>query len=176
MACFHCKKYEAPKTYEYAQGGRVVTRSYCLKCFAQLFLSLEEVEEEKKLSACPYCGTTARELQTKKLVGCAHCYQTLKGDALPMIIKMQGRETHKGKTTVSDVENMQDDSEDTLLKKKLRLQKQCYELEEIIEKLKAEKDFEGAKDYADKLSRMKSIDGVEEEFVWRTSNSTSKRL
>ena len=109
MACFYCKKYEAPKTYEYAQGGRVITRSYCLKCFSRLFLSLDEVEEEKKLSACPYCGTTTKELQTKKLVGCAHCYQTLKSDALPMIIKMQGRETHKGKTTVSDVENLQED-------------------------------------------------------------------
>ena len=56
-----------------------------------------------------------------------------------------------------------------------RYEKQCNELELIINKLKAEGNYADAKGYADKLSVMKSKQAVEEEFVWRTRLNLSKQ-
>ena len=57
----------------------------------------------------------------------------------------------------------------------MRLEKQINELNCIIEKLTSENNFEDAKNYADKLSSMRSNAEIEEEFVWRTRLTTSKQ-
>ena len=96
---------------------------------------------------------------------------------MPMIIKMQGREAHKGKTPSLDsfeektLEYLggatltEEEYQEAL--ERSRLRRQCDELEIIIAKLTEEENYEGAQGYADKLSRMRSNARIEEEFVWR---------
>ena len=81
-----------------------------------------------------------------------------------VIVKMQGVETHQGKRPPPEFSEDGKEEDGTLSAK---CRRQCRELEYIIEKLKAEGNYEGAEGYAAKLSRMKSKLAVEEDFVWR---------
>ncbi|MBQ8428548.1 MAG: hypothetical protein IJX30_00400 [Clostridia bacterium] len=179
MRCCHCGEKEATKTYE-RRGKERKIEYYCMDCYDKLFLNAETAGESS-LSSCPYCGMSLTEFQSTKLVGCAHCYRTMKGGVYPVVVKMQGDGAHTGKTPpVSedgksvDLRDLESDAyEDTLQKE--RFKRQCNELEIIIAKLKAENNYEDAKDYADKLSLMRSNVEIEEEFVWRTRRTLSKQ-
>ena len=169
MLCCNCKKNQAAKTYEQIKNGEKSTTLYCLDCYERLFLYVKEAEGEKSLSACPYCGATKEEIVKSKLVGCGYCYKTLSDTVLPMVFSMQGAETHKGNCPPSGEEDGCENYEQA------RFRRQCHELETVMEKLVAEKDFQGAKEYEEKLKRMQEKSEVEEEFVWRRP-SLSKTL
>ncbi len=177
MRCFHCKENQATKTYERVKNGKKLSEFYCLQCYERLFFEDEIKAETDSTDTCPYCGMTLAEVEEKKLVGCAYCYKMMHGGVSPIIIKMQGKETHKGKGPVLDSEEEQkfarlgeaepSEAEMDAALERSRLRRQCYELEVILTKLKNEGDFEGAQGYADKLSRMRGNARIEEEFVWR---------
>ena len=56
----------------------------------------EEDERVKKLS-CPNCGKTYGEILEDGLLGCPDCYESFEPYIRPMILKMQGADTHTGK-------------------------------------------------------------------------------
>lgn len=183
MACGYCGKNQAVKTYEEIKNGKKQVEYYCLDCYHRLFLYTDEGAGELSLSSCPYCGTSLAEVKKNKLVGCAKCYKMMNGGMLPMIKKMQGERTHRGKTPPLDGYDMRAEGGARLMADDFRKQavalarfeRQCNELEVIIAKLKAENNYEDAKGYADKLSSMRSKSTIEEEFVWRTRPNLSKQ-
>ena len=65
MACGHCGKNQAVKTYEEIKNGKKKLEYYCLDCYHRLFLYAEEAEGVGALSACPYCGTTKAEIENE---------------------------------------------------------------------------------------------------------------
>ncbi len=178
--CQCCKKNHAARSYEVDKKKPELREFYCLECYSHLFLE-ENGGDEGSLSSCPYCGMTLEEIKTGKLVGCAHCYQTMQTGLYPMIEKMQGGRAHRGKTPPLEGEFGDIYVGDNPFGKKYRaeavaqarFERQCRELEIIIEKLKSEEDFEGAKSYADKLAVMKNRSAIEEDFVWRTRQALS---
>ncbi len=182
MACGHCGKNQAVKTYEEIKNGKKQVEYYCLDCYHRLFLYADETEGDFSLSACPYCGMTLAEVKKGKLVGCANCYKMMSVGTLPMIKKMQGEKAHRGKTpplegydvNVGGAQATADGFRAQAVAL-ARFERQCNELEVIIAKLKAENNYEDAKGYADKLSSMRSKSSIEEEFVWRTRPNSSKR-
>ncbi len=173
MRCCHCGEKEATKIYERTKGKNKKVEYYCMDCYDKLFLRARK-DGDTSLTSCPYCDMTLEEFQAGKLVGCAHCYQAMRAGILPTIVKMQGEQTHSGKTppvlfegkTVELKDLEPSVYQDTL--KAVRFERQCNELECIIAKLKEENNYEDAKDYADKLSSMRSNSEIEEEFVWRS--------
>lgn len=182
MLCCYCNKNQATETYERKLGGVRKTEYYCMACYERLFFANKEAEGEGALSACPYCGLTAAEFKARKIVGCAHCYQTLAPFVQPTIVKMQGEETHKGKrlptetieggASIEDETVLDDDLDPTL---RARIRRQCHELTLMIEKLTGDGNFEDAKAYAAKLSRIRTNLKLEEEFIWRGNTTESKR-
>ncbi len=169
MLCCHCQKNEAVRKYRKIKEGKVVEENYCFECYHHFFSSqqVEVSTEEKK--ACPYCGTTETEFHLKKLVGCANCYYYLKDAVVPVMHKMQGKKTHKGKFPTlegdGEIATFEGASEEEILK--TRIERQGRELALIIEKLKSEGCYKQAKGYADKFSLMQSQGRIEEDFVWR---------
>ncbi len=167
--CQCCGKNHAARCYEEKKSSE--RKFYCLDCYSRLFL---DGGNGDSLTTCPYCGTTFAEVKASKLVGCAHCYQSMWEGIFPLVEKMQGREAHNGKLPPVDGVYGGFDGEDYTPEyraeamKQARFQRQCRELEIIIEKLKAEEAYEEAKGYADKLSAMKNNAAIEEDFVWRT--------
>lgn len=179
--CQCCKKRHIARTYtEKGKSGSL--EFYCLDCYSRLFL--DEVDFADGASVCPYCGMTAKEAQAGKLVGCAHCYQTMRSGVYPMIYKMQGERAHTGKTPPLDGDYADGYDDENPLRveyrekavAQARYERQCRELTIIIAKLKAEKKFEDAKSYEEKLSAMRSRGAIEEDFVWRTRPTLSKKL
>ena len=175
MLCYQCKKNEATKVYELVKSGKREKRNYCLECYLKLFVHADKAEGETTLSACPYCGTNMDEVRAQKLVGCAYCYKMLSGELENMISKMQrSSNPHVGKCPSVDVFE-QDDENDGDPAMLTSCNRQCYELTLIIQKLTAEGNFDDAKGYADKLSRMRSKMAIEEDFVWRGSPKQTKQ-
>lgn len=180
MLCCKCRKNQAAKTYEQVKNGEKQTEYYCLDCFERNFLYVEEEEGEKLLSSCPYCGVSKEDILTKKLVGCGYCYATLASVVLPMVVSMQNTtKAHTGKKPPLGEEDLSVAEEtpsfplyeyESKRRKEVRFKRQCHELEEVIGKLLADGDFEGAKEYEEKLKRMKEKSAVEEDFVWRQTN------
>lgn len=177
MRCSGCGQNQAVKTYEEIKHGKKTVEYYCLECYHKLFLD-EKTTERESLTACPYCGMTATEFRSGKLVGCAYCYRTMGDTVLPTVTKMQGEKSHRGKTPPF-LEEVGKETfgfmQSALDIEQARYERQCNELQLIIDKLKAEGNYADAKGYADKLSVMKSKQAVEEEFVWRTRRNLSKR-
>ncbi len=179
MRCECCEKNEATKTYAKIKNGVKSMGYYCMDCFQRLFISFEE-SEGASLSACPYCGMTLDEVRAGKIVGCAYCYRTMQAGIYPLIKKMQGDGAHTGEKPplsphrdYGDLEHFPEDEKKDMVRA-ARLEKQCRELETIIEKLKTEGNYDDAKEYAGKLSSMRGNLEIEEEFVWRT-RQTSKQ-
>ena len=177
MLCLQCKKNQATKTYEQVKNGVKRTEYYCLDCYHRLFLCQQEAEGELTLSACPYCGVTAEEFKKTKMVGCSHCYHMLEKAIWPEVLNMQGAEAHKGKSPYAEEEievlGIGAEAEEQAIAK-IKFRRQCRELEMVIEKLRKDGDEQGAKNYAEKLSRMKKKLKIEEDFVWRDSLTTTK--
>ena len=178
MLCCHCKENQATKTYEQVKNGVLETLPYCFDCYQRLFINASDLSDGVALSVCPFCGTQAEEARKKKLVGCAYCYQTLYETLRVDIVKMQGEQAHCGKRPPVEgrdplKESTEEERRDLKRIADAKYKRQCRELALIIEKLKKEKDFNAAKDYADKLSRMKSKAEIEEDFVWRGKTKTS---
>lgn len=170
MLCDHCKRNEATKVYELVEKGARKTRHYCMECFIRLHENTAMAESEETLSACPYCGATLETILQQKLVGCAYCYREFATQLKPVISKMQrSTKPHIGKRPPTDGAFFAKGATVT------RLEKQCYELNLIAQKLTAEKDFEGADSYAYKLYRMREESAVEEDFVWRANLKRSEQ-
>ena len=177
MLCAKCKKNQATRTYEQIKNGDKETQYYCLDCYHRLFLCQQEAEGELTLSACPYCGVTAEEFKKTKMVGCSHCYHMMEKTIWPEVLHMQGAQAHKGKSPYAEEElqilGIGEKAELEAIKK-IKFRRQCKELEMVIEKLKKDGDDFGAKNYEDKLLRMKKKLTIEEDFVWRDSQDTTK--
>ena len=179
--CQCCNQRHAARVHEEKGKNGSVWEYYCLDCYTRIFL--DEIDGEDVLSVCPYCGMSASAIASSKLVGCAHCYQTLQSMVYPMVYKMQGKKGHKGKTPpldtelcdLYDFENGMSAEYREKAVAQARYERQCRELEIIIKKLKAEGNFEDAKSYAEKLAAMKNRSAIEEDFVWRTRPNLSKQ-
>ena len=177
MLCAQCKKNQATKTYEQVKSGGKITEYYCLDCYHRLFLCQQETEGDITLSVCPYCGTTAEEFKATNMVGCAYCYQMLEKTIWSAVVKMQGKKAHMGKCP-SFAEGFEDvvahENGKILAAKQTKYQRQCRELEMVIDRLKKDGNFDGAKNYEEKLARMQEKGEIEEDFVWREDLITTK--
>ncbi len=180
--CRCCKKNQAVRSYQKDKKAPSTWEFYCLDCYSRLFLDGGE-EGKGTLEVCPYCETALAEVRMGKIVGCAHCYQTMWAGIYPIAQKMQGDRAHRGKTPPIDGEygdssaldeNATEEYRAALLAR-ARYERQQRELKIIIDKLKAEGDFEGARCYLEKLAAMENRSAVEEDFVWRTRRSLSKQ-
>ncbi|MBQ8283980.1 MAG: hypothetical protein IJX75_02685 [Clostridia bacterium] len=179
MLCCNCKENQATKTYEQVKNGKLETQPYCFDCYQRLFINASDSSDGVALLICPYCGITADDVRTKKLVGCAYCYRTLKETLLSEILKMQGEQAHCGKRPPVEGQDVlheptEEEQRDAKRIAEAKYKRQYRELTLIIEKLKEEKKFDAAKGYADKLSRMKSKKEIEEDFVWRGKTKISE--
>ena len=150
MLCARCKKNQATKTYELLKNGKKSVEYYCLSCYHEAFLSAPETSATITQNTCPYCGTTAENIQKSTLAGCAYCYSTLAHVVAPMIKKMQSDRLHAGKTPYEFA------SEQT--------KKRILELTTLAKKCRAEGDYDGVYQYEKQIARL--LDGQKEEWIW----------
>lgn len=56
-----------------------------------------QVEAEKKLAACPHCGTTFEEFKEIGRLGCSGCYEAFASHLDPLLRRIHGSNRHHGK-------------------------------------------------------------------------------
>ena len=158
MLCGKCKKNQATKTYEQIKNGKKDLSYYCLSCYHETFLCVDEEPSAQAFSACPYCGTTASEFKKRNLVGCAHCYTMLSSTIFPVVTKMQGGKLHKGKSPYGQ--------------KGDAVTHRIRELAILEKKYERERDLISASRCRGQIARLNS--GAEEEYEWRNRNSSKR--
>jgi len=177
MRCSYCNKNEATKSYESIKNGEKKREYYCHTCYERMFLFVDAADGEETPTACPYCGTTVREFQKSKIVGCPYCYQTLSKKIVPVIVKMQGDASgHRGKMRPLSIEGEarfdearcgslaeQAECRETIAQEE-RFIRQKREMEILIAFWKDNEERQAG--YKNKLERMEETGVVEEEIVW----------
>ena len=175
--CDHCHKNDAVTSYERNKDGVIEIEYYCLPCYERLFVHVSERKERQDLSACPYCGTTVKQFQTSKLVGCSYCYQTMYKEIAASIVNMQGDYCgHRGKRPPLSEEDeriyrnrkfLDEEEKETFraeMEQRERFVRQKNEMEKLIDFLAGNKERQ--QEYKDKLDRMERRGVIEEEIVW----------
>ena len=148
--CSVCGKNQATKVYERVKNGKSEKMYCCLEC-DRITVRDSLVEAERLRSVCPYCNTTVEQFEKSKLVGCAHCYQTLGYAVLPYVTKMQGgMQAHEGKRAY-----------DTLRE---RITQRIIELENLAKKSYIENDNQAAADYETQIERLRTA--KKEGAIW----------
>ncbi len=97
-------------------------------------------EEEEK---CPSCGLSFDRIVKKGKMGCSCCYETFRRHIVPLLEKIHGRASHRGKIPErAAVEN----------KKRLLLYRLRHQLEEAVKK----EEYEKAAQIRDQIRRIQS--------------------
>ena len=153
MLCCNCQENQATKAYTHEVGGVEKTEYYCLRCYHQLFLTVDMplLETVGNASECLSCGRTLKEFFASGIVGCEDCYKAMQKEIMPVIILMQGDKTHCGRKAVLSAD-----------REKLILERN--DTKERVEACMAKQDFMGAKIYSEKLKKLNRILYNSEDF------------
>ncbi len=113
MICRHCGKNPATTHIKRIVNGELSEIALCSDCARKLgyggFLGdwslasligglLEDEPGKTEEIRCSGCGCTFDEIARTGRVGCAQCYQTFRRRLSPMIQRIHGNTTHRGKS------------------------------------------------------------------------------
>lgn len=60
-------------------------------------LKAGKVSGRARADACPGCGLSATEFRGKGRLGCPRCYETFRGDLMPLLQRIHESQTHRGR-------------------------------------------------------------------------------
>ncbi|MBR6514376.1 MAG: UvrB/UvrC motif-containing protein [Clostridia bacterium] len=129
MLCSKCHKNEATVYFKQNINGNIREYALCAECAAQFELgfsplnifgvhSAPAVPREQK--RCTLCASTLEEIKRDGKVGCAECYSVFKSELEPMIGRIHGSQTHKGRVPKGYAEVKRTENELDSLKKELK--------------------------------------------------------
>ena len=152
--CQDCAKQygaEDPEAQELSKAIFKLLAGALMKHLGPQNQNSEENERAKKL-ACPNCGKTFGEVLEDGLMGCTDCYETFEPQILPMIMRIQGADTHTGKKAVKArrKKTEQKNVEDQTLSKKEELSL----LEDRMKIAVSEENYEEAARLRDEIRRL----------------------
>ena len=157
MLCEECKVNEASYTLSVMVGDEVTTRHLCGDCMAKMNMNIasgniksllssilsaitgNDTPEEKQAEVvCPRCRTTLSQFTKTGRLGCPACYEAFHEQLQPMLLQIQGRVQHAGRSPLR-----------TEVAQRTRTQRE--ELERQMEQAVAVEDFETAAALRDRL-------------------------
>ncbi len=115
MICQHCGKNPATTHIKRIVNGELSEIALCGDCARKLGYNslfgdwglqlgnllggfLEDEPEQQQELRCKGCGCTFDEIARTGRVGCAQCYQTFRQRLSPMIQRIHGNTSHRGKS------------------------------------------------------------------------------
>ena len=135
----------ARSSYYYALSHpKAPTRPELWEAAAEIFSRTANGCGHRQIAMCPYCGTSEEDFRACGLVGCAQCYQSLSKAVIPVVIRLQGTETHCGKKPRNSGEREEMVRRRNLLKTR-------------VEELIKNRSYEAAKMCSDELKRLNKI-------------------
>lgn len=131
MLCTRCGKNPAAKYTVKTEEGDV-TLLLCPDCYRNLTKAEGYDPSQEGGTVCPACGTTIEEFRRTGLLGCAHCYTVFREELVPVIMQVQGKIRHEGKTPNAEASQ------------NYPLARELETLREEMERLLREKNFSAA--------------------------------
>ncbi|MBM4062465.1 MAG: excinuclease ABC subunit B [Planctomycetes bacterium] len=116
--CTACQKAIATIVIMDLSGGAVTgSQHLCPACAEQLGVAQPKVPKfsaeiledllgslkgargggRRPTEACPGCGLTPADFRAKGRLGCPRCYETFRGDLLPLLRRIHEAESHRGR-------------------------------------------------------------------------------
>jgi len=179
MLCQICKSEEATVHIKEIINGKYTELHLCHRCaeergltesllspgsvFANLMSGLADfvkspllLQEEKK---CPECGLPYTSIINKGKMGCASCYETFRDYIFPLLERIHGKATHRGKVPQR-------------ITTESRVKTKLYQLQRELEEAVKKEEYEKAAELRDKIRKMQKKD--REDYDCSKSSQDSK--
>lgn len=95
-------------------------------------------------SACPECGLTFEEFQSRERVGCSDCYETFREKLKPLIHRIHGADQHVGSSTSS--------TKPATISNERKIQRLQKDLDRAVQ----DEEYEKAAELRDKIKGLKN--------------------
>ena len=154
MLCQSCGQRTATTHIKSMVNGQLSETHLCTECakkqgyshmlgdwsgFGSLLGGLLGEAPAQEVKRCPGCGASFGEISQSGRIGCAQCYQTFRGQLLPVIQRIHGAALHKGKVPGGSALRINDPNqqlatvEESPLDEKRRLLKKAIEAQNFEE-------------------------------------------
>lgn len=112
MLCDVCKQREATTYIKAVRNGKLYQQHLCSHCVQEMGLGsvqgslglgdllgglFQDSTPKVPEKICETCGTSFADISKSGKIGCAACYQTFAQELAPMIQRIHGTTSHKGK-------------------------------------------------------------------------------
>ncbi len=143
MLCENCHQNEASVHLTQVVDGKVEKFHLCEDCAAQKGIDvhaqpmdlsgmMENIQDElahlkeertpphsARVTMCPICGMTRKDILKKGRLGCEHCYNCFAAEMLPVILSLQHSDQHMGKVPGRSSERLKASVETIRLRREL---------------------------------------------------------
>ncbi|HEY7515473.1 MAG TPA: UvrB/UvrC motif-containing protein [Vicinamibacteria bacterium] len=153
--CQYCGKREAKIHFTEIKDAKKTEMHICEQCaheknmvlafpkvLSQLVKGGPSRESEAVPAACPSCGLAYTEFKAKGRLGCPACYDAFGPVLVPLLEKVHGAASHRGKTPER-------------VKGALASRRQLVELEEQLAQAVSDEQYEKAAQIRDRIREMK---------------------
>ena len=183
MLCENCHEREAVVRITRIHNGNSETHNLCQECadsfqsgepsdqelskavfrlFADALMQFfsqnrdDEGLEQEKAITCPNCGKTYGEILEDGKFGCADCYESFEPMIRPVLLRMQGADTHNGKKAGSAKKKNARKTDVT--EEKLSVKEELSVLSDRMKIAVSEENYEEAARLRDEIKRLKEAD------------------
>jgi len=154
--CQYCGKREAKIHFTELRDGKKTEMHICEQCAHEKNMTLAfpavlsqlvkggpvARESEAVPAACPTCGLAYAEFKAKGRLGCPRCYGAFGPVLIPLLEKVHGAATHRGKTPER-------------VKGALASRKELQDIEAQLAEAVADEEYEKAAQLRDRIREMK---------------------
>lgn len=161
MLCQKCKKNQATSHIKQVINGDVKEYFLCSKCADELgiygfvgsmdldldsffsgFFSKPSLADSKRM-ICPNCKSTLSDISKSGKVGCSECYNVFRDELMPILQRLHGDVSHRGKIPENALKSLSDEQK-------------IEKLQEELEKAVKEQKYELAAKYRDEIHNIKN--------------------
>ncbi len=165
MICQHCGQKPATTHIKTVLNGQLTEMHLCASCaqkqgyghlwtdwggFGSLLGGLLGEAPAQEVKRCPGCGASFGEISKSGKIGCAQCYQTFRGQLLPVVQRIHGAARHKGKSPGSSALRVAEPHKQLVAVEESPLDEKKRLLKKAIE----EQNFEEAAVLRDQIKEM----------------------
>ncbi len=150
--CANSFRTEDPEGQDISQAIFKLLAEALWKHFGQNVNS-EETERQKKLT-CPSCGKSYGEILEDGTLGCADCYESFEPYIRPMLLRMQGSDTHTGKKPAKSAKKKTAKVQD-VTEERLSREEEISVLSDRLKLAVSAEDYEEAARLRDEINRLK---------------------
>lgn len=150
MICQNCKAKNATTHIKTIINGQLSELYLCSDCakskgYGNVFFNFDDnfgsflggflggLATENQIERCEHCGSSFADITANGKIGCAHCYQKFRAQLIPMIQRIHGEASHKGKRPGGSALRISDPNQQIMVAKTSEIEAKKLKLKQAIE-------------------------------------------